>query len=108
MNYTNSEKVQRILRNLIPKSNLSNMVSKHSAVLMSGGKPVSYGYNHQRTCNCKKVLLSTHAEMHALNMYFNKNREYGLKNYINDSHYSILGRQSKGFLEKQIKVACPQ
>jgi len=33
-----SSKIQRVLEQLIPQSEMSNMVSKHSAMLLSGGK----------------------------------------------------------------------
>jgi len=105
MSLTNTEKVQRVLRQLIPRTGLSNMVSKHSAMLLSGGKAISSGYNHMRSCNCNKVMLSCHAEMHALNNYFNINKAFGLKNFINDSHFTMLGRKNQSYLLRQSKVA---
>ena len=105
MTLTSSDKVQRVLRQLIPRTGLSNMVSKHSAMLLSGGKTISSGYNHMRSCNCNKVMLSCHAEMHALNNYFNMNRQYGLKSFINDAHFTMLGRKNESYLLRQSKVA---
>ena len=50
-------------------------------------------------------MLSCHAEMHALNNYFNKNRAYGLKNFINDAHFTMMGRKKESYLLRQAKVA---
>ena len=52
---TPSSKIQRILEQLIPQSELSNMVSKHSATLLSGGKMMCLGHNHLRSCNANKA-----------------------------------------------------
>jgi len=98
-----SSKIQRILEQLIPQSGLSDMVSKHSAMLMSGGKMMCLGHNHIRSCNGNKMMLSCHAEMHVLNNYFNMNNAYDLRNFINDSHFTMLGRKKKSYLLRESK-----
>ena len=105
MSVAMSEKINRVLRMLIPNSGKSTMMNKHSAALLSGGKPISMGHNHLRSCNCNKVMLSYHAEMHALHNYFNSMRQYGLRSFINDSHYTMLGRKNEQYLLRQAKVA---
>ena len=100
---TQSSKIQRILEQLIPRSELSNMVSKHSAMLLSGGKMMCLGHNHLRSCNANKLILSCHAEMHVLNNYFNMNNAYGLRSFMNDSHYTMMGRKKKSYLLRESK-----
>jgi len=96
-------KIQRILEQLIPQSEMSNMVSKHSATLLSGGKMMCLGHNHLRSCNANKLILSCHAEMHVLNNYFNMNNAYGLRSFMNDSHYTMMGRKKKSYLLRESK-----
>jgi len=92
------EKIQRILRQLIPITDEGNMASKHAAMILSGGKPVVSGYNHNRSCNSNQLTLSFHAEMDVLSKYFNINHEYGLRNFMNDSQNTLRGRQNESYL----------
>ena len=98
-----SSKIQRVLEQLIPQSEMSNMVSKHSATLLSGGKMMCLGHNHLRSCNSNKLILSCHSEMHVLNNYFNMNNAYGLRSFMNDSHYTMMGRKKKSYLLRESK-----
>lgn len=52
---------QTIINNLISETDNVTMSTLHAAVVMYGGKPVSYGYNHFDVHN-----NSIHAEQHAL------------------------------------------
>jgi len=99
-----SDKINRVLRQLIPLADECNMSSKHTAMLLSGGKPVSSGFNHQRCCSSNQKVMSFHAEMHALSRFFNQNHEYGLKNFINDSDFTMLGRQNESYLLHNAKI----
>jgi len=96
-------KIQRILKQLIPLTEECDMQSKHTAMLLSGGKPITVGYNHRRTCNANQLILSFHAEMMALNSYFCLNHEYGLRNFMNDSHFTLMSRKNESYLMQHTK-----
>jgi hypothetical protein len=78
-------KIGRMLRVLEPHTEKSNMVQKHAAMLMSGGKPITIGYNHNRSTSHGKMILSFHAEVHALSQFFDLKNCSSLRNYLNDS-----------------------
>lgn len=94
----NTEKINRILRQLIPITEDCTMGSRHAAMLLSGGKPITSGINHARTCNANQMTLSFHAEMDVLSKYFNLNHEYGLRNFMNDSYFTMMGRKNESYL----------
>lgn len=98
------EKIQRIIRQLLPLSDECDMNSKHMAMLISGGKPIISGYNHKRSCNSNQITLSFHAEMDVLGKYFNVNHEYSLRNFMNDSHYTLMGRRNQSYLLHQSEI----
>ncbi len=95
---SDSDKIQNILATLIPLANESDMNSKHTAMLLSGGKPIVSGYNHRRNCNNNQLMLSFHAEMHVLSRYLSMNNEHGLRNFMNDSDFTLLGRERESYL----------
>ena len=80
-----SGKIERMLRVLEPHTEKSNMTQKHAAMLISGGKPITIGYNHNRGTSHGKMILSFHAEVHALSQFLDLNNCSFLKNYLNDS-----------------------
>ena len=94
---SDSDKIQNILSILIPLSQESDMNSKHTAMLLCGGKPIVNGYNHQRSCNNKQFTMSFHAEMHVLAKYFSMNHEYSLRNFMNDSDFTLLSREKESY-----------
>jgi len=102
-NIDKSLKIQRIISQLISITDDCTMGSKHAAMILSGGKPVAVGINHNRSCNCNQMTLSFHAEMDALSKYFNNNHEYGLRNFMHDSHYTLISRQNQSYL-----LHCPE
>jgi hypothetical protein len=63
------------------------MLHKHAAVIMSGGKAITMGYNHDRMTSQKKFIMSYHAEIHALDKFIGKSSF--VKNYLNDTTRSI-------------------
>ena len=91
-------KIENIIQQLIQETNKCQMISKHSAMLICAGKPVACGYNHPRTCNHNKETMSYHAEMHVLRKYLNTNNEYSLSGYMNDSQYTLIGKQNQSYL----------
>ena len=99
-----TNKVQQIISQLIPLAKECDMNSKHTAVLLSGGKPVSFGYNHRRNCNSNQRLLSFHAEMHVLSKYFSMSNEYSLRNFMNDSDFTLMGRKKESYLLQQSEI----
>jgi deoxycytidylate deaminase len=81
-----SIKIQKFVDILKDESRRSNMVHhKHAAMIVSGGKILSIGFNHDRSTIQKKVVLSYHAEMHALSQFITQNHITFLKNYLNDT-----------------------
>jgi len=42
--------------------------------------------------------MSYHAEMHVLRKYLNNNNEYSLSGYMNDSPYTLIGKQNQSYL----------
>lgn len=101
---SDSDKIQNILATLIPLANESDMNSKHTAMLLCAGKPVTSGYNHRRTCNNNQFTLSFHAEMHVLSKYFSMNHEHSLRNFMNDSDINMLSREKDHCLLHQSKI----
>ena len=91
-------KIENIIQQLIQETNKCQMISKHSAMLICGGKPVACGYNHPRTCNHNKETMSYHAEMHVLRKYLNANNEYSLSGYMNDSPHTLIGKENQSYL----------
>jgi hypothetical protein len=84
-----TNKIRRIVDMLIPHSNKSNLPHKHAAVIMCGGKPIIYGYNHDRMSNRNKVSVSFHAEMDVLNRYASLNNSQNARLLMNDSIRSL-------------------
>ena len=80
-----SGKINRMLRVLEPYTEKSNMVQKHAAMLISGGKQITIGYNHNRGVSHGKMILSFHAEVHAISQFCDLNNCSSLRNYLNDS-----------------------
>jgi len=108
MNYkkitTDSDKAQRISSQLIPLAKESDMNSKHTAMLLCGGKPMTNGYNHHRNCNNNQFALSFHAEMHVLSKYLSMNNEHSLRNFMNDADFTLLGREKESYLLQQSEI----
>ena len=88
-----SSKVSRWVNTLSQHTDKSNMVSKHAAMIISGGKPLSIGYNHDRMCTNGKFILSYHAEVHALTQYIDMNKLSHLKNFLNDTPKALSFRR---------------
>jgi len=80
-----SGKINRLANLLIPHTGKSNMYSKHAAMVICGGKPMSFGYNHDRMTSNSKVIMSFHAEVHALSNFMSNQNCSHLRNYMNDS-----------------------
>ena len=80
-----SGKISRLVRLLEHYTDKSNMIQKHAAMVISGGKPMTIGYNHDRATSNGKMILSFHAEVHALSQFFHQNNCGHLRNYLNDS-----------------------
>jgi len=99
--FTSSDKIQNILSQLIPLAEESDMNSKHTAMLLCSGKPVTSGYNHKRCCNNNQLTLSFHAEMHVLSKYLSMNNEHSLRNFMNDSDFTLKGREKESYLLHQ-------
>jgi hypothetical protein len=78
---------------LVPHCQKSNMAQKHAAVIISGGKPLVYGYNHDRMSNRNKMTLSFHAEMDVLNKYANLTNTLTARDYLNDSLRALAVKQ---------------
>ena len=94
-----SKKIDKNVSYLVNISKKGDMNTTHGALLTSGGKIISTGYNHLKGCINNKILLSCHAEMHAMINYFTISKEYNLINYINDSSKNIHIRSNKQNLE---------
>ena len=82
---SNTRKVMRLANLLIPYTDKSNMLSKHAAMVISGGKPMSFGYNHDRMTSSKRPIMSYHAEVHAISNFLYSQNMNELKSYLNDS-----------------------
>lgn len=93
-----ADKLQRILNQLIPLTNECDMNSKHSAMLLCGGKAYVNGYNHRRCCNNNQLTLSFHAEMHVLSKYLSMNHEHSLRGLMNDNDFTLLSREKESYL----------
>ncbi len=104
MNHSDSDKIQRILCQLIPLAEESDMNSKHTAMLICGGKPIVSGYNHKRCCNNNQLTLSFHAEMHVLSKYLSMNNEHSLRNFMNDSDFTLMGREKESYLLHESEI----
>jgi len=91
-------KFNRLVEKLSPVTKKSNMIHKHAALLMSGGKIYNFGYNHDRMTSRKKIIMSYHAETHAINQYLTVNNCSSMKNYLNDSprYQSVKNQYPKG------------
>jgi hypothetical protein len=94
-------KTENIIQTLIEMTNNCQMTSKHSAMLLCGGKPITSGYNHPRTCNHNRETMSYHAEMHVLSKYLNLNNEYSLSGYMNDSPHTLMGKKKESYLLRE-------
>jgi hypothetical protein len=90
--------MQRIIDQLIPLTSECDMTSKHTAMLLSKKKPITYGFNHHRSCNNNQMILSFHAEMHVLSKYFSMNNEHSLRNFMNDSDFTLMNRGKQSYL----------
>lgn len=82
---SHTRKVSRLANLLIPYTEKSNMCSKHAAMVISGGKPMSFGYNHDRMTSSKRPIMSYHAEVHAMSNFLYNQNANELKCYLNDS-----------------------
>lgn len=88
-----SSKISRWVNTLSQHTVKSNMVSQHAAGIISGGKILSIGYNHDRMCTNGKFILSYHAETHALTQYIDTNNLSHLKNFMNDTTKALSFRR---------------
>lgn len=90
-----SSKINRMVSQLLQHTEKSNMSQKHAAMLYSGGKALSIGFNHDRMTSAKKFILSFHAEVHAIHRYIDQNNLSFLKNYLNDTERGMCFRKQK-------------
>jgi len=85
---TCSNKIQKIFNECANNCHKSDMAHKHCAIITSGGKIVSIGYNHTRTqaqhLPSSKTICAIHAEIHAV---------LKLINLLNRQSYSLKGRE---------------
>ena len=93
MSASHSGKINRLANLLIPYTDRSNMLSKHAAMVISGGKPMSFGYNHDRMASTNKPIMSYHAEVHAISNYLYQQNANELKCYLNDSCHCMSFRK---------------
>lgn len=84
-----ANRINRLVNMLIPHSYKSNMAHKHAALIMCGGKPLVYGFNHDRMSNRNKVSICFHAEMDVLNRYANLNNSHDARDFMNDTVRSL-------------------
>ena len=85
---TCSNRIQKIFSKCANNCYKSDMTNKHCAIITSGGKIVSIGYNHTRTqakhLSSSKPICAIHAEIHAV---------LKLINLLNRKSYSLKGRE---------------
>lgn len=86
-------KINRLINILIPITEKSDMTKRHASMLISGGKPLTLGHNHDRMTSRGKTILSYHAEVHAISQFIDINNAYHLKNYLNDTDKCISFRK---------------
>jgi deoxycytidylate deaminase len=82
MNNKFSNKIHRLLGLLRPHVSNSNMEQKHAALLISGGKPLTFGYNHNRMIYNRNFIRSYHAEIHSLSQFLQKNNLNSMKKVL--------------------------
>lgn len=81
-----SNKMNRLINILKPYVQMSNMENhKHAAMLFSGGKPLSIGFNHDRNITKKRFVTSYHAEVDCLSKFFDTHNMQSYKRYLNDT-----------------------
>jgi hypothetical protein len=80
-----SGKIYKLANQLIPHVDKSNMAQRHAAMLISGGKAVSIGYNHDRMTTQKRFIMSYHAEVHSISNFCNIKNMKHLRKYLNDT-----------------------
>jgi hypothetical protein len=81
-----SNKMNSLINTLKPYVQLSNMENhKHAAMLFSGGKPLSIGFNHDRNITKKRFVTSYHAEVDCLSKFFDTHNMQSYKRYLNDT-----------------------
>jgi hypothetical protein len=80
-----SGKIYKLANQLVPHVERSTMAQKHAAMLISGGKAISIGYNHDRMTTQKKLIMSYHAEVHSISNMCNIKNVKHLKRYLNDT-----------------------
>lgn len=91
-----SQKILKYVDVLFEAAQKSPMLHKHAAMIFSGGKPISIGYNHDRMYLSRKCILSCHAEVHALSQYLDHNKRSYYKNYLNDTERTLSFRKKNG------------
>jgi len=87
-------KIRRLVNVLVPHASKSNMDRKHAACVVKGGKPVSFGFNHDRMTSKNKFIMTFHAEVHAINSLLNIKKQHGFSNYLNDTLQTMSYRKS--------------
>ena len=85
MNNKFTTKVNRLLSLLRPWAFQSNMDQKHAAMIISGGKPISFGYNHDRMICNRNFITSYHAEIHSITQLLQSRNINGIKKIFNHS-----------------------
>ena len=101
-------KWDKLLNILKTHTNRSEMAQKHAAMLVTGGKVVSIGYNHERTASAKKMILSYHAEVHALSKYILQSNLGFLKNYINDTEQCVAYKRFDSPRKNKLSPSSPR
>lgn len=89
-----SGKIYRLANQLVPHVERSTMSQKHAAMLISGGKAISIGYNHDRMTTQKKLIMSYHAEVHSISNMCNIKNMKHLKRYLNDTERCMSFKDS--------------
>jgi hypothetical protein len=89
-----SGKIYRLANQLIPHVERSNMAQKHAAMLISGGKAISIGFNHDRMTTQKRFIMSYHAEVHSSSNMCNVKNMKHLKKYLNDTERCMSFKKS--------------
>jgi deoxycytidylate deaminase len=104
MSISDSQKILKYVDILYNTALKSTMTHRHAAMIFSGGKPISIGYNHDRCYLYRNCILSCHAEVHALWQYFDQNNLSFYKTYLNDSRRIISLRKRNNNSPKKIKL----
>jgi len=94
INFT--ERHRRFVQFCVKQAEQSEMLMKHGCVIVSGGKIIAFGKNHNRTSLRNKTLSSFHAEISAMS--------YSLRGSAQTCTFIDLRREEKVFEESKCYV----